>query len=196
MTSNKINNHEPVIILIGGAAGTSKTTNGNIICKHYEINHRMGSGFMREAAKSFISKNKNPYLYNYSFNPHDDTSPFENLYKQSESLKDPIERCIKRAYNEGTSLLIEGVNVIPGLIDSDHVKFNCIFTVDDYDQHLNMINGKTHFKRKITREQFSRVRKIQDNFKILANDNDWSIIDLSGNIDIIKKIQEKIKTRL
>ena len=30
MTSNKINNQEPVIILIGGAAGTSKTTNGNI----------------------------------------------------------------------------------------------------------------------------------------------------------------------
>tara|TARA_Y100000768_G_C23979525_1_gene684937 strand:+ start:838 stop:1428 length:591 start_codon:yes stop_codon:yes gene_type:complete len=196
MISNKKNNQEPIIILIGGAAGTSKTTNGNIICKHYEVNHRMGSGFMREAAKSFISKDQNPYLYNYSFSPHDNTSPFNNLYKQSESLKDPIERCIKRAYSEGTSLLIEGVNVIPGLIDSDHVKFKCIFTVDDYDQHENMITGKTHFKRKITKEQFGRVREIQDNFKILANQNDWSIIDLSGSTDIIKKIKEQIRMRL
>ena len=59
-----------------------------------------------------------------------------------------------------------------------------------------MINGKTHFKRKITKDQFNKVREIQDKFKILANENDWSIIDLSGKVDIIKKIKEKIRTRL
>jgi len=36
------NDSNPTIILIGGAAGTSKTTNGNSICNAFSINHRMG----------------------------------------------------------------------------------------------------------------------------------------------------------
>lgn len=182
----------PKIILIGGAAGTSKTTNGKIICNKFDISHRMGSGFIREVAKSFITMKENPYLYNYSYSPHDNSSPFDNLYKQSEVIKDSIELCIERAFAEGTSLLIEGVNIIPGLIDTKNVSLNVIFTVDDFDQHLQMVQGKTHFKRKISKEQFKKIREIQDYFKVKAQLNDWEIINLSAPANIVKIIKELI----
>ena len=92
----------PIIILIGGAAGVSKTSLAKLLCSKLDIAHRLGSGFIREIAKSFISPEENLFLYNYSFRPHIDITPFENLLKQSEVIKDAMERCMKRAYNEGT----------------------------------------------------------------------------------------------
>lgn len=189
------NGLKPIIILIGGAAGTSKTSNGNSICNYFGINHRMGSGFMRESAKSFVTREDNPYLYNFSFSPHDDISPFQNLYNQSETLKEPIELCINRAYNEGTSLLIEGVNVIPGLITTKNVSLKCIFTVENYAQHYKMITGKTHFKRQVSEEEFTRVREIQENFKALATRNNWLIFDISEEDNLNKKIEEKLNEK-
>ena len=182
----------PFIIVIGGAAGTAKTSNGKKICHEMNINHRMGSGFIREAAKSFVSKDKNPYLYNYSFSPHDDSTPFDNLYNQSEVINNSMELCLERAFREGTSLLIEGVNVIPGLINTDNISLGVILKVSDYDQHYEMISGKTHFKRKISKSQFEKVREIQDSFEECAKLNNWPIIDLSMKINIVEKIRELI----
>ena len=184
---------DPLIILIGGAAGTAKTSIGKEICNELNIAHRMGSGFIREAAKSFITRNNNPYLYNYSFSPHNDLSPFENLYKQSECINDAMELCISRAFNEGTSLLIEGVNVIPGLISTKNVSLNIIFSVDDFDKHLEMISGKTHFKREISDLDFKNVRKIQEDFKNRAEIYKWPIINLSSKDDIIFEIKSMLK---
>jgi 2-phosphoglycerate kinase len=183
---------DPLIIIVGGAAGTAKTSNGKIICNELNISHRLGSGFMREAAKSFVSIDNNPYLYNYSFSPHDNSPPFENLYNQSKVINNSMELCIDRAFREGTSLLIEGVNVIPGLINTKHVTLSVIFTVNNFDQHYEMITGKSHFKRKISKSQFTKVREIQDCFEEKAKSNKWPIIDLSGYINIINNIKELI----
>ena len=72
---------DPLIILIGGAAGTGKTSTAKSLCNQLDIAHRLGSGFIREIAKSFVPKNEQPFLYNFSFRPHVDISPFENLYQ-------------------------------------------------------------------------------------------------------------------
>ncbi len=186
-----IETDKALIILIGGAAGTGKSSLARELCSKLEIAHRLGSGFIREMAKSFLPQEENPFLYNYSFRPHADVSPFENLYKQSEGIKDSIEGCISRAYNEGTSLVIEGVNIIPGLIRTDHVSLNMVLTIDDYDLHLDMVQGKTHHKRQINQEDFKNIREIQNEFKRNALANNWQIINRdfeSKPIEIIRKM--------
>lgn len=185
--------NKPLIILIGGAAGTGKTSLAKRLSHELNIAHRLGSGFMREIAKSFISKEQNAYLYNYSFRPHTDISPFENLYKQSEAIKAPIEACIKRAYDEGTSIIIEGVNIIPGLINAELATLFVILTVEDYDRHLEMICGKTHFQRQIDEKDFDRVRMIQEDFKRAAMQNRLPILDIGAADDAIDSIKELIK---
>lgn len=160
---------EPLIILIGGAAGTGKTTLANELCSKLSIPHRLGSGFIREIAKNFISKENSPSLYSYSFKPKKDMTPFDNLYKQSEVIKGSIDLCIKRAYREGTSIVIEGVNIIPGLISSELVILFIILTINDPIKHRKMICGETHFKRKISESDFNNIRKIQEKFKDIAS---------------------------
>ena len=184
----------PLIILIGGAAGTAKTSIAKQLCMEFDIAHRLGSGFIREISKSFVTPEENRFLYNYSFRSHIDISPFENLYKQSEVFTDAMNRCIKRAYDEGTSLVIEGVNVIPGLIDTTHVSLAVVLRTNDYNMHMEMISGKTHFKRKISESDFSKVREIQDSFCKKAIENDWPIVETGindGHMKIIRNLIEK-----
>jgi 2-phosphoglycerate kinase len=196
---NENNERQPLIILIGGASGTGKTTLGKTLCSELGISHRMGSGFIREFAKSFVSRSDNPYLYNYSFRPHlDNISPFENLYKQSEVLKPGIEGCLQRAYDEGTSLLIEGVNIIPGLITFKFTTLFLTLSVDDYDVHYSRIMGNTHFKRKISEEDFKKGRGVQQKFVETAVKHNCPVIDVSqpdNTVNIVKSLlnQSKIK---
>lgn len=186
----------PLIILIGGAAGTGKSSLAKALCQQLDIAHRMGSGFIREYTKSFVSQEENPFLYNYSFRPHiEGVTPFENLYRQSEVLKDGTERCLDRAYKEGTSIVIEGVNVIPGLITYDKVSLFVVLTIDDYDVHHSRILGKTHFKRKITEDDFKKGRLIQEGFVQAAKVNNCPIIDMGINVDPVEKIQLLLKEK-
>ena len=48
---------------------------------------------------------------------------------------------------------------MPGLIDISKAKTkHCILFVEDEGKHYEMINGETHEKRFVTREQFQHIR--------------------------------------
>tara|TARA_A100001015_G_C14687131_1_gene593018 strand:+ start:309 stop:689 length:381 start_codon:yes stop_codon:yes gene_type:complete len=77
------------IILIGGATGVAKSSYSYSIMKKEKIVHKIGSGFIREMAKSFISKKKNKNLYTHSYETNL-KKPILNLYLQSGNNKKTI----------------------------------------------------------------------------------------------------------
>jgi len=178
------------IILIGGASGTSKTTSSRSISVKFDVAHRLGSGFIREMAKNFITKNESPSLYEYSFSPVGNLSPFQNLYVQSKAIEPMINLAVKRAAAEGTSIIIEGVNIIPGLNEYKETTDQIILYVDDEKIHYEMMHGPTHKNRVISKDNFKNVRIIQSEFIKRAKDYEWNLFDVSNieNIeDLIKK---------
>lgn len=179
------------IILIGGASGTSKTTSSRDISSKFDIAHRLGSGFIREMAKFFISKNENPSLYKYSFSPVDGLTPFQNLYRQSQAIEPMINLAVKRASSEGTSIIIEGVNIIPGLNEYKESTNQIILYVEDEAVHYRMIHGPTHKKRRISKENFKSVRLIQSEFIKRAQDFEWSLFDISK----IENLEDLLKNK-
>ena len=129
------------IFLIGGASGVTKSSLSFELMKKYKIIHKLGSGFVREMAKSFILKKNNKYLYSHSF----ETSlknPIDNLYLQSIPLKKMFQNAINRANREGTSMVIEGVNIIPGLMEFSFIDRKILLVVEDEKKHLSMIKKK------------------------------------------------------
>ena len=56
-----------IIFLINSAFGVTKSSFSYELMIKHKIIHKLGSGFIREMAKSFISKKKNKNIYTHSF---------------------------------------------------------------------------------------------------------------------------------
>tara|TARA_B100000963_G_scaffold289850_1_gene259478 strand:+ start:10173 stop:10688 length:516 start_codon:yes stop_codon:yes gene_type:complete len=169
---------KPKIIVIGGATATSKSTFSFELMKKHKIVHKLGSGFIREMAKNFYKKKKFPTLYNHSYQGIYD-KPFQNLYEQSKPLKKMIHLAIKRANREGTSIIIEGVNLIPGLTEFKEVSKKYMMVIKNEKKHLNRIlKNKTHLNRKVSNTDFKKIRKIQEILILRATKYNWNIIEV------------------
>jgi len=176
------------IILIGGASGSTKTSTSRDISCEFGIAHRIGSGFVREMAKNFISRSESPSLYEYSYMPINNMTPFQNLYSQSEIIEPMINLSIKRAFREGTSIIVEGVNIIPGLNEYKESTDKIILYVEDEKVHFDMVHGSTHNNRSLSMQDFLNVRKIQSEFIKRAQDYGWNLFDIT----IVKDIKSLI----
>jgi len=168
------------IILISGASGVAKSSTSKKLSETYNITHRLGSGFIREMAKSFVSELQEPSLYRYSFYQNHQISAFDNLYSQSTVIQPMIQLAIDRANREGTGLIIEGVNVIPGLTQVLYKNVRpVVLYVSDKATHYEMIHGDTHVNRSVSNQQFELVRSIQTVLLKRASKYKWPIIDLT-----------------
>lgn len=165
-------------ILIGGASGVAKSSQAMQVCKEKKIVHKIGSGFIREITRHFIDKDTSPELHEYSFGTSSKYSePYFLLKEQSSQLVGPTLRCLERAESEGTSIVIEGVNILPSLYNNITTKNKFVLYVEDKKKHWNMINGETHKHRIITEDQFEKVRRIQESFKEDAIKYKWQLVE-------------------
>ena len=125
--------YKNTIILIGGATGVTKSSYSYELMKK-KIIHKMGSGFIREMAKSFYTKDKLPELYNHSFETNI-KYPIRNLYLQSV----PLKKWFKKQFIElieGTSIIFEGVNFIPGLMEFENIDKKILLIVKDKKKNI------------------------------------------------------------
>ena len=167
------------IFLIGGASSVTKSSLSFELMKKHNIIHKLGSGFIREMAKSFISKKINKHLYSHSFETNL-KNPIQNLYLQSVPLKKMFRNAINRANKEGTSIIIEGVNIIPGLMEFNDIDEKILLVVKDEKRHINMLkNNTTHKLRKVDSKYFENIRAIQKELMRRAKKHKWRILDRS-----------------
>jgi 2-phosphoglycerate kinase len=174
----------PLVILIGGATGVGKST----IATH--LAHRLGivrvvatDGSIREVMRSMLSAELMPTLHVSSFQTNtvvrEPTRRSDALVagfrEQTAAVAVGIEALIKRAAADGTSVVIEGVHVVPGFVDvaaytDQVVALPVVLEVDDEGQHLN------HFARRETgvrpaeryAQNFENIRKLQRYIKSQA----------------------------
>ena len=166
------------IILIGGATGTGKSSISFKIMKKNNIIHKIGTGFIREMSKCFFTKKKYLEVYKHSFETNN-KNKFDNLYLQSKYIKSMIKKSINRAYKEGTSIIIEGVNIIPGLMEFNCVTQKIIMVVENEKKHFKRIfQNTTHTKRKIAKSDFKKIRSIQKILMEKAKKYNWDINEI------------------
>lgn len=169
------------LIYIAGPSGVGKSTTSKRLSEKLNIIHRFGSGFIREIAKSFIDEIECKELYSYSFDAVEYDAPVqadEVLVRQSLPLRDPINRMANRALTEGSDIIIEGVNLIPGL--TEHPQAHRFFLHNSNEElHFRMIHGDTHKNRLVDKNSFQRVRLIQKALHLRALAAGWHCIDVA-----------------
>ncbi len=147
------------IVLIGGTAGTGKSTLARELAWEMRFDHRLGTGFLREVAKTYHSIETAPDLYTFTFRAQ---KPIDHMVAQARVLKPAIDACIARARNEGTSLVIEGNHLIPALYRDAPVDLYIVLTAPDAPEHQARLHGQSHARRRLSESDFANVRRIDE----------------------------------
>jgi 2-phosphoglycerate kinase len=115
----------PVIVLLGGATGTGKSTIAT------EVGHRLGitritsTDFIRQTMRAFFSAEFMPSVHHSSFEAGEGLPAAEReagdpllvgFLDQTRNVLVGVQAALDRALQEGWSMVLEGVHLVPGMI--------------------------------------------------------------------------------
>jgi 2-phosphoglycerate kinase len=143
------------VVLIGGPSGAGKSTLARQLDCHLGFDHRLGVGFIREVVRSQTDQSQDPLLFLYSFAGPDPTA---TLIQQAARLQPAVHACIERAHREGTSLVLEGTQLLPGLYhDHPHVTQFLVLEAPAGQEHQRRLLGPTHAKRQLDADTIEQI---------------------------------------
>jgi 2-phosphoglycerate kinase len=190
----------PVIVLLGGATGTGKSTVATELAYRLGITRVTSTDFIRQTMRAFFSRDFMPSIHYSSFEageglrePEEAEEPtIAGFLDQSRNVLVGVHASIDRALEEGWSMVLEGVHLVPGLVEppthAEHVLVaQCVLEIVDEDSH------ETHFYvrdatsdgvRPVARylDRFDDIRRIQSELVGRARREGVAVID-STNVD-------------
>jgi len=134
-----INSGRPLVFLIGGTAGSGKSTVATMLASHLEIVRTQSTDMLREVMRIMMPKQLIPVLHTSSFlawmalpgqskirGMVSETQLINGYRSQADLLAVAIEAVISRAMSERVSLILEGVHIYPGLIEKLSQQDDCL----------------------------------------------------------------------
>jgi 2-phosphoglycerate kinase len=176
----------PLVLLIGGATGVGKSTIATQLAARLGIVRLVATDAIREVMRGLFTQDLMPTLYTSSFNadealreppPRSADKVVVGFREQTAAVSVGIQALIRRAAEEGTSVIIEGAHIVPGFVDlepwQDRVlAVPVIVSVDDEDLHRGhfVVRGRETPTRPLDRYQkgFANIRKVQKYIKSQA----------------------------
>ena len=200
---------KPYVILIGSASGIGKSTIASEISNKLGIKYLIESDFIREIVRGVIGEDYAPALHSSSYNAYStirDKSNYESKEKLIEAgfeehasfVIPAIENVIKRSVTDNDSIVIEGVHLVPGLINveqfaSDAKVFFFILTIDKQEHQKRFIKRAIEIKRGGKQlDYFEENRVINDDLIAKANKFNVPVIDNSSMDKAVSKILQYI----
>lgn len=192
----------PLIVLVGGAPGVGKSLVAAELSYRLGIARIVSSDAIRQALRSLISRELSPTLHNSSYEAwHADLLPEERkgarpkrkrvtrgFQHQVRQLSSPLMAIIERNIAEVTSVVVEGIHVVPGFLPTemleDALVINVVMTLKDehiHRKHFEKRGADTHQKRSVSKylEHFTEIRIINDFIYQQAKAHDIPVIDAS-----------------
>ena len=176
----------PLVLLIGGATGVGKSTIATQLAARLGIVRLVATDAIREVMRGLFTEELMPTLYTSSFSadealreppPRSADKVIVGFREQTAAVAVGIQALIRRAAEEGTSVIIEGAHVVPGFVDLEPwtdrvVAVPVVISVDDEDLHRGhfVVRGRETPSRPLDRYQrgFANIRKVQKYIKSQA----------------------------
>ncbi len=188
---------KPVVILLGGTSGVGKTSLAVEVSHRLGISRVLSTDSIRQIMRITLSPELVPALHASSYDAYKCLPPgqpsqdpvIEGFHAQAATVAVGIRASIDRAVAENSSLVIDGVSVVPGLVspeawsDSAYVIFLVVGSLDE-DALRNRfaaraIGAKERAAHRYL-ENFDAICKIQDHFLELAERHGVPIVDNSS----------------
>jgi 2-phosphoglycerate kinase len=135
----------PIIVLIGGSTGTGKSTVAAEVAHRLGITRVASTDFIRQTMRAFFSREFMPTIHYSSFEAGEavdedvsDDPTITGFVDQCRHVCVGVEAAIERSLQEGWSMVLEGVHLVPGLLPSEvegALIAHVIVEIEDEDVH-------------------------------------------------------------
>lgn len=140
----------PLVVLIGGTTGVGKSTIATEVAHRLGITRISSTDSIREVMRGIFNEDLMPAIYESAFNawqglrvpvPHGANPVIVGFREQTAIVTSGVKSLIDRAVLEGTSMVIEGVHLVPGYLDPLQFEnarvVQLVIGVDDEQSHLS-----------------------------------------------------------
>lgn len=191
---------KPIHILIGGVTGTGKSYLAAEVAYRLGITRIESTDSVRQVMRAMVSRELLPALHASSFDawtatlePHEDRPAHPTRERLLEGFRDQVNQVtvglraiIERAAEEHTSMVLEGVHVVPGFLPTESFKNATVVPMvavvrseDEHRKRFYLRDKETSQHRPMGRylERFDDIRALQSYVEEMARAVGVPVID-------------------
>jgi len=202
----------PVILLLGGPTGAGKSSLALEVSRRLGIHAVLSTDAIRQIMRLVLSPELVPAIHASSYDAHRAvrTAPgedpvIEGFLAQASIVSVGVRAMLDRAVSENTSLILDGVSIVPGLLDlakyaeTAHVIFLVVATLDAAAFRARFEQRARESRRAPHRylQHMDAILKIQDHFLELAERHAIPIVDNesvdASVLSILKHVCETLR---
>jgi 2-phosphoglycerate kinase len=137
----------PLIVLVGGATGTGKSTITTEVAHRLGITRVTSTDFVRQTMRAVFSEAFMPSIHFSSFEAGEALKPSERdeddalvhgFLEQTRNVLVGVRAVVERALTESYSMALEGVHIVPGLVPATvegAIVSQCVIAIEDEEEH-------------------------------------------------------------
>ena len=179
----------PIIVLIGGATGTGKSTVASEVAYRLGVTRVTSTDFVRQTLRAFFSPEFMPSIHYSSFEAGralrsaeaEEVDPLlHGFLDQTRNVVVGVNAAIERSLAEGWSTVLEGVHLVPGMTApiADALVVQCVLAIQSEEAHAS------HFWiRDIASEGARALDKYLDHLGDIRYLQDY-IVERAGKEDV------------
>jgi 2-phosphoglycerate kinase len=187
----------PIILLIGGGTGTGKSTVATEVAYRLGITRVTSTDFVRQTMRAFFSADFMPSIHYSSFEAgeaRDEDDPdrvVHGFLDQTRNVLVGVRAAIDRVLQEGWSMVLEGVHLVPGMVSAEiegALVVQFVLAIDDVEAHAShfwLRDSSSGHARPFERylDALGDIREIQDYIVARAEKAGVPVIE-NGNIQL------------
>jgi 2-phosphoglycerate kinase len=180
----------PIIVLVGGATGTGKSTVATDVAYRLGITRVTSTDFVRQTMRAFLSQDFMPSIHYSSFEVPALSGVVEGFVEQTRNVLIGVRALIDRALQEGWSLVIEGVHLVPGMLPpvEGAMVAHCVLAIESEELHRSHFwvrDTSSEGLRPVSKylDAFDDIRLVQEFIVERAADVGVPVVE-NGNIEL------------
>ena len=185
---------EPLLLLVGGATGTGKSTIATEAAHRLGITRVTSTDFIRQTMRTFFSREFMPSVHYSSFEAQLALTRAEEeesgdaailgFLDQTRNVLVGVDAALERAATERWSTVLEGVHLVPGMVGTEYAAASvvqCVVAIEDENLHRSHFWVRDHATEGLRPlekylDSLPQIREIQDYIVERAKRHDVPVI--------------------
>ena len=155
---------------------------------------------VRQTLRAFFPPAEMPSIHRSSFDAPPGQPLVEAFLDQTKEVHVAVEAAVSRAILEGWSMVVEGVHVVPGMLDvsaADATVVECVLTIEDeatHAEHFWVRDAASGGERPVNKylDRLDHIRRLQEYLVECARDYGVPVFENSNKSKTIGAVIELV----